>query len=437
MTPDGAPRDRASLLTPVGRGAVSVIAAVGPAALAAVDAHFRAANGLPLRDQPINRILFGHWTAGGEHREEVIVCRTAAWSLEVHCHGGVAAAERILAALAEAGSRVVLWGEWVRQHAGCALAAEADVALAAAATQRTAAILLDQRQGALRAEIEKARSSLASLDASDHASGAARIEQLLARSDFGLHLSRPWRIAIAGRPNVGKSSLINAAVGYQRAIVFDQPGTTRDVLTAQTAIEGWPVRLADMAGLRAAVDPLEAAGVSLARNELARADVVVWVLDATALTSAERADPIGAAFAELAVDAQTPLRTAPLVVINKIDRVAEPLPSRTSPGIAAPCVAVSALTGAGLSELLTAIARRLVPGAPAPGEAVPFTERHVALLGAALTAVTAGSIRDAATALDRLLAGNDHGGHVNGGEVDRDSASPASLAPSELRSPEF
>ena len=90
-----------------------------------------------------------------------------------------------------------------------------------------------------------------------------------------------WRVVIAGPPNVGKSSLINAMAGYERAIVSPLPGTTRDVVTLTTAIDGWPVQLADTAGLRASDDELESAGVKLAGAALAAADLVILVCDAT------------------------------------------------------------------------------------------------------------------------------------------------------------
>jgi tRNA modification GTPase len=280
------PSGRASLLTPAGRGAVAVIAAEGHAALASVDAHFHAANRLRPSAQAINRIVFGHWT-DANHREEVVVCRTAEAALEVHCHGGVAAAQRILAALAAAGCRVESWTDCLNAHAIHPVEAEADAALAAAGTRRTAAILLDQRHGALGREIEAAQAELAANNPIQTTAAAERIARLLDGAALGLRLTRPWHVAIAGQPNVGKSSLMNALIGYQRAIVFDQPGTTRDVLAAETAVDGWPVRFTDAAGLRTADDELEAAGVELARQALARADIVVWVLDASTLAPAD------------------------------------------------------------------------------------------------------------------------------------------------------
>ncbi len=104
---------------------------------------------------------------------------------------------------------------------------------------------------------------------------------MLARAPLGLHLTKPWQIVIAGPPNVGKSSLLNAFVGYQRAIVFDQPGTTRDVVTAATAIDGWPVQVSDTAGLRSSADPLETAGADSAAQQARAADCLLLVFDAS------------------------------------------------------------------------------------------------------------------------------------------------------------
>jgi tRNA modification GTPase len=275
-TPVDPPPNRASLVTPPGRGAVAVIVAEGPGALAVVDSRFQPANRRRLGEQPINRVIFGHWSdeprnapsdaAACRRREEVVVCRTTKDQVEVHCHGGVAAADRILAALADAGCRVDSWPQWTARHAACPLEAEAAVALAAAATRRTAAILLDQQHGALRRAVEAILVEVAAGDLRTLDAAQRHLAQLLEHEDLGLHLTRPWQVAIAGRPNVGKSSLVNALIGYQRAIVFDQPGTTRDVLAAETAVDGWPVCLTDSAGLHRTADPLEAAGVQLARR---------------------------------------------------------------------------------------------------------------------------------------------------------------------------
>ena len=114
-----------------------------------------------------------------------------------------------------------------------------------------------------------------------------QIDALLARADLGRHLVQPWRVVLAGRVNVGKSSLINALAGYGRSIVHPSPGTTRDAVTVTTAIDGWPVELCDTAGLRSGGDAVERAGIELARERLAQADLAILVFDRSAAWSAE------------------------------------------------------------------------------------------------------------------------------------------------------
>jgi len=381
---------RASLLTPVGRGAVAVVAAEGAAALAAIDASFVAANGRSIRQQLPERIVFGHW-ASGSHREEVVVVRDAASGVEIHCHGGVAAAERILTTLASAGCAIESWQARVELLAASTIEAETDLALARCTTCRAASILLAQREGALRREVDAIRDDLTS-ERSE--SAGKRIETLLARAPLGLHLTEPWRIAIAGQPNVGKSSLMNALVGYQRAIVFDQPGTTRDVLTAETAIDGWPVRLADAAGIRDTDDELEAEGVLRARRQLAQADLTLWLLDGSQLAD----DPLETMNRQWREATDQPVASSQvLTVVNKADLLPAGALQTTAEGVQF----VSALTGAGLAELIAAIGRALVPAAP-QDEAVPFTSRQIELLAAARACIVACHLNEAAEALSLL-----------------------------------
>ena len=123
----------------------------------------------------------------------------------------------------------------------------------------------------------------------DAAAARRQIDDLLAHAATGLHLVRPWQVVVAGRPNVGKSSLINAIAGYQRAIVHSLPGTTRDIVSVQTALDGWPVEISDTAGLRRGSDPIEQAGIELAIDKIAAADLVVLVFDASSpWTDADR-----------------------------------------------------------------------------------------------------------------------------------------------------
>ncbi|MBA4104273.1 MAG: hypothetical protein C0485_00820 [Pirellula sp.] len=381
---------RASLLTPVGRGAVAVVAAEGDEAFLAIDASFVAANGRTIQGQRADRIVFGHWISG-VHREEVIVLRGADDSVEIHCHGGVAAAERILTALAEAGCAVESWGERLDRTAGSTIEAEAAAALAHATTRRTAAILLNQRGGALRREVDRIRDEIAE---NRLESASSKLDALLASAPLGFHLTAPWQVAIAGRPNVGKSSLINALVGYQRAIVFDQPGTTRDVLTAETAIDGWPVRLADAAGIRETDDALEAEGVVRARRQLAQADLALWVLDGSELVG----DPLQAAQREwLNATGEAADSSRVLVVVNKADLLAPDSRRTASDNVRF----VSALTREGLPELISRVGQMLVPTLPTD-EAVPFTRRQIELLAAAAGSLAVGKHVDASEALAQL-----------------------------------
>jgi tRNA modification GTPase len=203
---------------------------------------------------------------------------------------------------------------------------------------------------------------------------------------LGRHLVEPWRVVLCGRPNVGKSSLINALVGYQRAIVHPLAGTTRDVVTAATAIDGWPIELADTAGLRRDGHPLEQAGIDLARQKMATADLLILVSDATQAWSE---------------DDEALLRSWPkaILVHNKADLA--PCRAPRPPGLS-----TSALTGEGIGELAVSVGTRLVPNPPPSGAPVPFTAGHVGLLVAAHQAASRQDLGAAAQALASLLGGS-------------------------------
>src|SRR5262249_29135283 len=266
----------------------------------------------------------------------------------------------ILQSLNSVGCQILSWQQWIEQQSqqagGDRFAARALIALSQARTERTAAILLDQCQGGLRREVHKVSDALA-------AGQTEQAEQLLRGmrqwKKRGEHLVEPFRVVLAGRPNVGKSSLINALVGYTRALVFDQPGTTRDVVSAQTALAGWPVELSDTAGLRETIDPLEAEGVVRTRERLAAADVVVLVFDAT--------EPWSVVNDSLCRDWENSL-----MVHNKSDLARSCFICEKPPGIW-----TSTVTGEGIRLLEQRIAERLVPQSPMPGAAVPFLPEHV------------------------------------------------------------
>lgn len=357
------PKSLASLLTPSGRGAVATVVFRGDLGVIDRAGLFHAANGKPLTAQPVDRVAFGHW--GKDPAEEVVICRVAEDRLEIHGHGGEAASARILSQLETLGIERLAWRNFIERADG-PFAADVAEALAAATTPRTAALITHQAEGPLR----DALWSLAATDVlRDRDKTFATIDGLLRWAEFGLRLTCPWRVVLYGRPNVGKSSLINALVGFERAIVFDQPGTTRDVVTAETAFGGWPVRLSDTAGLRSDAGELEAAGIERARIEVAEADLRVLVLD--------RSQPPDQA------DLTASGEIVPcLAVANKAD-----LPDAGGRHLAAGAITVSAKTGEGVRELMTRIAQALVPCIPAGDEAVPVSVRQVEALKAARSAV--------------------------------------------------
>ncbi len=343
------------LLTPPGRGAVATLRIEGPGAVAAVESRFRARSGRPLAAHGVDQIVVGRF--GGNDGEEVVVRRCGDTAVELHCHGGRAAVARIEESLASAGCRRVAWRDWMQTGSDDPIATAALVALAEARTERTAAILLDQYHGALRRAMDEIRQDVARGDAP---SARRRIDALLARETLGRHLTRPWSVVLAGRTNVGKSSLLNALAGYGRAIVHPTPGTTRDAVAVTTAVEGWPVELCDTAGLRAANAAAERAGIERARQRLAQADLVVLVTDRSVPWSAE----------DQALAQQWP---AAVLVHNKCDLPAPPGPRPAG-------LSTSALRGEGIDVLLATIGRRLAPDPPPPGSPVPFCSEQVEML---------------------------------------------------------
>jgi tRNA modification GTPase len=376
---------RAALVTPVGRGAVACVSVAGPQAVAAVESLFHSSSGRRPAEQPLNRILFGSWATTGE---EIIVVRRSESSIEVHCHGGAAAAEAILASLSAAGCTILPWQEFIAGEEPSRIRAAARIALAACATRRTATILLDQYRGALDKAIERV---ISQLHAGESAMAIAELRELSAWTSFGRHLTSPWRVVIAGPPNVGKSTLINALVGYERAIVFDQPGTTRDVVTAGVAIDGWPIELADTAGLRDGGDALEQSGAVRAREAIMSADLVILVLDVTQSGSPQN---------------QNLVREHPgaLVVYNKCDLLpansaAPQIPAGFPTGLLA-----SAKTGRNLSALCENISQRLVPRVPPAETAIAFTVEQSDAIQYALTDAQAGDFNEAIANLASLVA---------------------------------
>jgi len=283
---------------------------------------FRPAKG-SLPDEPeIRRVWFGNFGTG--IGDEVILAAKASDELEIHCHGGIRVIRWIVEQLVGVGCVEYSAFEFNRNG----IDPRALEPLTRATTIRTAAILLDQYNGAfLRGDPTSLRPF----------------------TSLGRHIVAPWKVVIAGPPNVGKSSLINALAGFQRSVVASIPGTTRDVVRVRLAFDGWPVELSDTAGLRTGAGKLESAGIAKARDEYARADLRVWVVD---------------------LAAESPewpsIEPAPEILVgNKVDAAFASIDHST-------LIPISATRGDGLPQLIAAIVRYLAPVVPLPGAGVPF-----------------------------------------------------------------
>ena len=185
-----------------------------------------------------------------------------------------------------------------------------------------------------------------------------------------------------------RSGLINALLGYQRAIVFDQPGTTRDVVTAETAFDGWPVVLADTAGLRDATEELEAAGIALARQRLEHADARLVLVDLNEPPTRDDESLI-AHWSDA------------IVIGHKCD-----LGDRWQGRLPSSALRVSSVTGEGLEAIQRQLIERLIPRVPPPGTPIPITRRQTDLLNIARSELLSSNRSAAHQAIQKILSGN-------------------------------
>jgi len=374
-----------TILTPQGRGAVAVVRVWGRGAVAVADGVFRPARGRGLARTKAGRLRLGRIGRGLGDEVVAVVIAEDPPVVEIQCHGGSAAVGLVVEALSEAGAQLAEPAAWAEHTGESSIRAAALLDLTRAPTLRTAEILLEQTQGALDRELARL---IEEIRGPRHRA-LEHLDRLMARGQVGVRLASGWRVVIAGRPNVGKSRLLNALAGYQRAIVDSTPGTTRDLVTALTAFDGWPVELVDTAGVRDTDDAIERSGIDRTLQQAEAADLVLQLLDRSEALRAEDHALIG--------------RPGPcLLVATKAD-----LPAaweQSEPALAGrPLRVVSAARGDGLDELIAAVAAAVVPIPPEPGAGVPFRPVHLERLEQARAALAGGDHELAIESIEPLL----------------------------------
>jgi len=380
---------RVAVLTARGRGAIAVVRVWGERAVAIADSVFRPFRGSRLSNAPVGRLRLGRIGRGQGDEVLAVVMAGHPQEVEVQCHGGPAAIELVVEALVEAGAERSTPDRWVQDRSETPIRAAALSDLVRAPTFRAASLLLDQSTGALERELG---GCLDSIRSGEDRSAAEVLTTLADRGKVGTRLLEGWKVVLCGRPNVGKSRLLNALAGYTRAIVSPSPGTTRDVVSVRTALDGWPVELADTAGLRQTDDEIENLGIELAGRWIASADLVIAVLDrSTSLKPSDRA--------------VLELRgRRVLLVANKSDLPAA-WDAAAIPGVGRGAIPISAERGDGLDRLIEAIVGQLVPSPPQPGEGVPFRSDQLQVIEQVSEALKAAGGRNRAMELiEQLLA---------------------------------
>lgn len=304
----------AALATPSGEGGIAIVRISGPQALDIADRVFRC-TGLPPSQRPTHTITHGQVIADGHLVDEglLLIMRapksyTREDVVELHSHGGMVTPKLTLRAVLQAGARPAEPGEFTYRAfingRMDLVQAEAVNDLIRSRSERAAQLALEQMEGRLSRQFAAIYQNLVALAADLEATldfpddelppavlpdiikrmdgSISRIKELLEHWQDGHHLREGLAVVIAGRPNVGKSSLLNALLGKERAIVSHQPGTTRDFIEEIYLVDGVQLRIIDTAGLRETECTVEREGVRRAKDQIRKADFYLYLLDASA-----------------------------------------------------------------------------------------------------------------------------------------------------------
>ncbi|MEN6371143.1 MAG: tRNA uridine-5-carboxymethylaminomethyl(34) synthesis GTPase MnmE [Armatimonadota bacterium] len=400
----------AAIATAIGSCGIGVIRISGPDAFLIGDRLFESVSGTPstfhshtvhygsmvhpVNRELIDKVLLTVFRAPASYTGED--------TIEISCHGGVVTLGRALEAAYDAGAQPAGPGEFTKRaflNGRLDLAqAEAVNDIIRARTDDAQRQALNQLGGMLSSNVSKITDTILSILARIEASIdfpedveepnyqllageinmlVQNIDHLIATSDRGRIYREGISLAIIGRPNVGKSSLLNALLRQSRAIVTPVPGTTRDVIEESINIRGIPVIAADTAGLRAAADEVERIGVELTERTMAAAGLILFVVDSSyGLTDEDR---------KILSGFETPV----LIVLNKIDLLTnenklEALQQIHSEFPYIVAIPISASTGLGIEELEDKIAETVMSGKAGSGEGALVTNlRHKQALIAA------------------------------------------------------
>lgn len=368
----------AAVATPLGEGGLAVLRVSGAAAFAVVDRCFRPLGSRQRKPSEAagHSVHYGHVVQAGQVLDDVLITVlraprsfTGEDTVEISCHGGVLVTRLILQALLASGARAAEPGEFTQRaflNGRLDLAqAEAVADVIHARTELALGVARRQLAGRLSARIRTLRDSLlltlahveAHLDFPDEdispdtgaalrrrmQEGTVLLGELLRTAPEGQLLRRGLRVAIIGRPNAGKSSLLNLLLGHDRAIVSPWAGTTRDTIEETANVRGLPVVFVDTAGLREATDVLEAEGIRRSRAAAQQAELLLHVIDSSeALHEDDR---------QLLAEFATRPR---VLVLNKADRPAVLAAEfDRTPGVVR--IPVACTTGVGLEALKDAI----------------------------------------------------------------------------------